>query len=437
MSGQTGPKKTSPTDKWEISVVGISPGATSCPDSGHFYWQYEHLWKIQQNQEFDARTIARKDQLASHLNPTFGKKAHHFLFSFGLRALFEYRPILVDRRLKSLPQGLGVFVASYDGGFSDFLLVNWLAHKNPEIHFVYNFHWPLQWLAVLRSKSTIGRLLTHLLERVISLPLPNLTFAAETKQLAKALAAFLASDLPVFPIITSFPGHRPIKWENRDFDLLLLPQRRQELEFSKEIAKLAHEKGLKVAILAHSKLRASEDHDGTKIMEEPVEEIWGPLGQEEYSQLLLNSKTAVLPYEKNYGPWMSSGKFNDAIFHGCFPFVPSESAMASQSSIPETMHWYVRASANSALDSVIHVLESGFPKALRAKDLLDLQTFLKDSKKVAKRQHKPARTYPRLLALFFAGLLFSIYREKPRGKGMIHSILRALDSLPRLQKVGK
>lgn len=408
----------------KFRIISLSALASDQPSAGHFYWQYKHLWEIHASKRRDpVGTICREGLRADHLRPTFREGANLFLFKPGPQALFRYRPRSVSRLLDGTPHLGSTWVANYDGGFAEFILFAWLSRRHTSLNFVYNFHWPLQWLQLLSSRNLVARLLAAEIRKTVTSAPANLFFSAETPQLSRAIEKFLGKAFPTYPVVSSFSG-RPLKpWENRKFDVLMLPQRASEVNFSRQVASALSKLGYSSVVLAdqgHKAVFYAEQGEVASAKGQP-EMVWGPLNQDDYTSLIVNCRTALLPYEKDYGPWMSSGKFNDAVFFGCFPFVPSLTAMASQTSIKESAHWYRSGSVKSAANQIIKRIDAGFPKNLRAQQFSDLRDFLENHLPNSKVSEPPARRSLVPLLLFF-----SIYRNPSRTRSFLTSGLRAL-----------
>ena len=146
-----------------------------------------------------------------------------------------------------------------------------------------------------------------------------------------------------------------------------------------------------------------------------------PLESKEYEELLLSSRVVVLPYDKPYFRWGSSGKFNEAIAHGCFPVVPLGTAISSQSSGKSSLHEFAYPEEHSLVRLVTQMLSTPPPDDL-------VPVFLKDFLKWFASIEISETPKPPLLQIVPSWILFlaaCFYREQGVAERVFSRLRRA------------
>lgn len=358
-------------------LASFSALASGSESSGHFHWLYRYLYEKQVDGGVSSGvTVGPMNEAASFVLPFFRKsrvpKVRLSLgdfWGYNVRAL----PDLFARLVKS-----GVtHLQFYDGGMADFLIACRAAELQPNITVIYNFHWATDWLAALTRKGPIGRTLARRLAAVIRDRPANLVLTAETAKFAQVLRDLLGSTFLTYPLISAFDSPPQRSWRSRGVDLLLIPQRRTELAFTMDLARLARDTGLTPRLLLSPQLMIELSANYSFRPGEDAAFLTSPLPHADYVRLFSDARIVILPYDKPYFKWGSSGKFNDAITCGAFPFVPLGTAPSSQSGLPPELH-ELSLDTQEAMDHIQQRLRLGMPAGLTAPDFSTLISWLRD-----------------------------------------------------------
>jgi len=341
-------------------LASLSLSASSDPGNGHYFWLYDFLQKKQSNLTQTPLTIGKKSQSCSHVQGVISSSgdAHLSVSLTGINSR-DYGRI---RRAVHVLRCQGVtHIQCYDGGLAELLAILRLARDCEDVRFIYNFHWAIDWLSLLKSKGIVPRGLVRILRQLLVSKPPNLFLAAESLPLATELMKRFAVRIDDFPIITTLEKQARTPWDPRELDVLMIPQRANEVPFCRELRSILHSRGFSAKIGMHQDLEKRTPPDPAR---DSVIRL--PLASASYRKLLSSSRILILPYDKPYFEWGSSGKFNDAISAGTFPFVPSVTAIASKSTIQASLHHFELNIPEDAFQKVHSRIREGFPKDLDA-----------------------------------------------------------------------
>lgn len=341
-------------------VGAISTRASDNPENGHYFWTYRAIHQKQSQGGLDVATVIGPIQTEiDFIVPFFRGKITHTEFNVGITLPIKYRLHTLEGLLRErLPRGVKCYFC-YDGGLSDFLVMYWLAYKLPDLDFVFNFHWADQWLALIQSTQLSSLLGRKALKWMIHRAPPNLRLSAETKVFGQYLQNSLNRPFEIFPVFSNSEPRTIPPWSDREIDILFLPQRKSEMLFVYDAAIALKAQGHTVAIAVK---RETWDRWTQSIVGDlALKPILLPVSAEDYESMLSASRIVVLPYDKPYFRWGSSGKFNEAIAHGCFPLVPSGLAISSQSSGPSLAHEFELGNHDSLMTVVRQNLSSESP----------------------------------------------------------------------------
>lgn len=281
-----------------------------------------------------------------------------------------------------------------------------LARHHSPVEVIYNFHWAEDWVGLLSSRKNIARRLARAIRSLIKALPPNLTLSAETKTLARFLTEDLGVTIGVYPIASTISPEKPKEWAARDVDVLFLPQRASEMPNVVKLAGVLSNSGLTPRIVAKN---VSVGRLGKNLLEGSL--LVGPLTEDRYVDVLTNSRVVVLPYDKAYFQWGSSGKFNEAIACGAFPFAPHWTAIPSQSSGQPDDHRLTFEDLHEAARQIKQRLERGFPPDLKAIFLDDFFEWLPAPTAVpGEKNAEPQNSIPRSVVW----LLACLYRSPSR-----------------------
>jgi hypothetical protein len=414
-------------------VASFSSLASSAESSGHFHWLYRYLYEKQvEGGASSGLTIGPKEEVASFVLPFFRtSRVPKIRVTFG--DFWGYRVWALPDLFARLVRSGVTHLQFYDGGMAEFLIACRAADLQPNITVIYNFHWATDWLETLTRNDPIGRAFARRLAAVIRDRPVNLVLTAETAKFAQVLGDLLVSTFLTYPLISAFDPPPQRSWRSREVDLLLIPQRRTELEFTMDLARLAQDTGLTPRVLLTQQLSIEVS---AKYSLQPGEEemfLTAPLPHADYARLFSGARIVVLPYDKPYFKWGSSGKFNDAMTCGAFPFVPPDTAPSWQSGLPPELHelsW----DPQEAMRSIQHRLQLGMPPDLIAPDFSTLLYWLRD---------RSSEHQPRVLSRWRVDILFLTLVSlaiRPTGLVVLSSIRRYLgglwDRCPANPKVG-
>lgn len=352
------------TELQSFAFVGaLSARASDDPSHGHYFWTYKSIHEEQARKGLGVPTvIGPKGTNAQFIEPFLSSEISRNEFRVSPSLPFSYElgrlsKLVSLRRLEGISHYF-----SYDGGLSDFLITYWLALRNPRVHFTFNFHWAEQWMSMLSSRRLSATLTRALLAQSLHNAPSNLRYSAETRPFAEELSSALGCEFSVFPIFSTIIPQKVRPWKRRSIDVLFLPQRRTEMDFVARASRALASSGVRV--LTALKPDTWARWTGRQNSGGLGAPRFLPLESKEYEELLLSSRVVVLPYDKPYFRWGSSGKFNEAIAHGCFPVVPQGTAISSQSSGKSSLHEFAYPEEHSLVRLVTQVLSTPPPEDL-------------------------------------------------------------------------
>lgn len=357
----------------------ISPFASRDIGHGHYYWMYKFLHEVQGNphQPLTAAVEGRDD---THLVGLLSRRKSSNRMHIGSPDAIRREEDKLSLWLSG-PGGREItHIQSYDGTLRELFVMAGIARKFPEVVCIYNFHWPIDWIHLSKSRGMRERLLRRELRRLFrSLP-SNMHFSAETEILAEKMKAVWGISVSVYPIFTMLRRKKAKSWIRRDIDVLFFPQRSHELDHCFEMAALLTKKGFRssIALTPSLKERVLVGGSGESLQETFVSVFDLPLGGDEYQRVLQLHRIVVLPYLKEYFKWGSSGKFNESVALGAFPFVPSDTAIATQSNLSPAIHHYYPSEPLKSCDVIISRLNQGFPESLRPVEYSHFATWMKN-----------------------------------------------------------
>ena len=388
-------KKDREVIKEKLLLASVSPFASTDSASGHFYWMYRFLHDAQGMPD-SPLTVGVEGVSDSHVEGLLTKQRPKQRLYIGSRGSLEHDESAL---LSWLQTGRGkevTHVQCYDGALRELLLFTRLARKLPRTVFIFNFHWATDWIQLFCSSHIRQRLLRENLKRNFKVAPANLYFSAETEILAKEIRAMWDINVSVYPIFAMFELTKELPWKERKTDVLFLPQRPHEIEHCSVLAGLLTKKGLStsIALVPEMKDRARSSPGMTTKLGNFGQVIELPLPNEEYQSALQSHRVVVLPYMKEYFRWGSSGKFNEAIALGTFPFVPSDTAIASQSRLGPEPHQYSPLDFQQARDLITMRLREGFPMNLSAIHFGDLVSWVSRSIPTVEKASAGVRKLP-------------------------------------------
>lgn len=369
-------KKDREVIKEKLLLASVSPFASTDSASGHFYWMYRFLHDAQGMPDTPL-TVGVEGVNGSHVAGLLSRHRPKQRLHIGSRKSLEHDESAL---LTWLQTGRGTeitHVQCYDGAVRELLLFTRLARKLPHTVFIFNFHWATDWIQLSYSSHIRRRLLLAHLKRIFKVSPANLYFSAETEILAGEVRATWDIEVSVYPIFAMFKVTKDLPWSERETDVLFLPQRPHEVEHCSVLAGLLAKKGLttSIALVPEMKDRARSSSSMTTRLGSFGQVIELPLPNEDYQSALQSHRVVVLPYMKEYFRWGSSGKFNEAIALGTFPFVPSDTAIASQSRLGPEPHRYPPLDFQQSTDLILMRLREGFPMNLSAIQFGDLVSW--------------------------------------------------------------
>lgn len=357
----------------DFLLASVSPFATSNSAAGHFFWMYQFLHNSQGVEPRPLTICIKGQDNSSHLLGLLSADRPKNRLHIGPSKSLEHDREALLNWLSGAAGRAVTHVQCYDGTLRELMLFLMVAPQVPDVQFVFNFHWATDWIKLRDSSHRRHRILIQQLLRAVRRASPNLHFSAESEVLAKAMASFWGVKVSVYPIYAMFHPQRELAWENRDTDVLFVPQRSHEIEHCSEIAGTLNERGVStsIALVPEMKVRAR----GSSKLESSLEQfdtiIELPLPDDGYQNLFQSHRIVVLPYLKDYFRWGSSGKFNEAISLGTFPLVPENTAIASQSALAPELHQYSPLRVEQACEQILSRLKAGFPNNLSGIKLED------------------------------------------------------------------
>lgn len=361
-------------------LASISGRASNNPSGGHYYWLYKYLQESQFPEGSELRlTIGRIDHASDNICGLLGPSVVSSEFSLGPRSFRDRAYRDVSRYVGQLSRNGVTHVQLYDGGLAELVLAMRLAAEFPTMFFIFNFHWAMQWLQIFSGKTLGQRLLATALRKVLTQKSRNLILTAESHKLAQHLSPALGTPLDTFPIIAAFDEVETQPWSARTNDVLFLPQRSHEIGFCVDVMSELERQGIDVALGIHPHIldRAlSSEALSKKWASSGFRIIQLPLPSGEYEVMLQEAKVVVLPYDKDYFHWGSSGKFNEAIALGAFPIVPHDTAISDQSNLDPFVHQFPKFDPRKTALIILKRLESGKPEGLRALHVKDFFDWL-------------------------------------------------------------
>ena len=392
----------------DVVIGAISARASSSPSSGHYFWSYKALGELsRESGHLQMPVIGEVGHDCDFITPVFRKSAAKSEFRFGPTGLFRLRPLKFLREIRMRQRQGFTHFYSYDGGLSELWLCLFTATFVPRLNIVFNFHWADQWNEIFdSSRSSAWAIRKSLRSLCRGKPL-NLEFSAETGPFANKVSEILGTKIHTFPIFATTRPATLRPWEERDLDVLALPQRHTELAVVNEILSRLEIKGFRTAIGVKEQtwLRGTLPKD-TK---ENREIHFLPLNEKEFGNLLSRSKTVLLPYDKkSYFTWGSSGKFNEALVFGCFPFAPEWSAIISQAGSNNLAHGIDLSDPVKAAHQIQDRINGPAPKQGQGIYIEDVAPWLK---KLFPHESAHPRKPQHFAQLGGLGLVFAIYRR--------------------------
>lgn len=344
------------------SLIGAISSRASCnPDDGHYYSTYEALQREQEQFLGDIpATMGASDSSCAFIEPIISPRVRGSEFKFTIWTLFKYRLRRLRSVMKDEKRASFSRYFLYDGGLTELFVVCWLASSMPHLYFVFNFHWADQWNEIFDSTRPSGKVAKKIVKGLLLSRPQNLLYSAESHPLAEKLSKETGLRISIFPVFSTLAKETIKPWTSREVDVLILPQRHSELEFtfelSSRLASSSHrvKVGVRKEVFARW-LKGAEPSDASQV-------VLLPLSQTEYSRLLGSSKIVVLPYDKPYFIWGSSGKFVDAIALGCFPLAPRGTAIPLQAMENPEHHEFDLLNISATFEKVETALKRGFVK---------------------------------------------------------------------------
>lgn len=369
------------------TIVSISSSASNSPSDGHFYWMYRYLAERNRRRSTLARTVIGPESAhAPHVTGIISNEAKRR--RFRIRTQFERRDNW-DRVETAISDYVSAGVSRfqmYDGGLAELSLALKWARKFPSALFLYNFHWALSWLDITESSKFSATLLRFAIRFSLKRAPRNLIICAETKRLGDHLSRRLGAVMLPYPVFSTLRPAKPTPWSNRPVDVLIFPANnaRKDLRIALTLGGKLQLSGLQVRVVARETDIRSEWEDLTAPRPNGLGSdsfVFTPLDKGRYTKLLANARVVVLPYTNEYFRFGSSGKFNEAIAAGAFPFCFEGTAIAGCSQLPESAHFLPTDGLDIARDQILQRVASGFDTRLVPATIADLDLLF--SKKEA------------------------------------------------------
>ncbi|MDA7814860.1 hypothetical protein N8964_01375 [Pontimonas sp.] len=413
-----------------MTIVSISAGASDNPGSGHWYWLYKYLFQTQ-NARGDSNgvTLGPIKFASDHLVGVFKIRASTNR-QFARWSLFARDYLVLTQSVKTLTRSGVSRFQFYDGWLIELLLALQLAQKFPHARYLYNFHFALEWVQVFEGRGKAQRFLRRSVIRALEKKPSNLILTAETQQLAQLLSADVTHEIHDYPVLAAFDIPITVDWGSRKHDVLIFPHASDELPFSISLLSLLKEAGLQSRIVCSERAWArSASVIADKLSDDKISElpdpIYTPLAEGSYQELLSSSRIIILPYQDEYFRWGSSGKFNEAVAVGAFPFVPHTTAIATQSSAEPAIHFYPDNDPHEAVVKILKRLELGWDERLQPVTIDDLEkTFSAESTAIFAGR---GELYRRLLSLTLASVIYSTSRYQPSMSKMRRAVGSFID----------
>lgn len=393
-------------------LISVSSRASSDARDGHYYWMYKQLFYHQLSEgEGDGKTIAPRSQRADHLISILEGSLARRQFLLGPSSLSKFPLAPLVREIRKLARTNPPSIQFYDGGLLELLVAFQLARKFPDSQILFNFHWAIQWVEIFASPRAIPKLLSRAVTKSLSQAGKNLRLSAESQKLAGFIEEQLGVSCEVYPIFSGLKTDKRQPWRDRDIDVLLMPQRASEIPLVLDLALKLRSVPVSVGVAVREDVwekgvMNARPEARKVLLGDFLQIVFTPLSLDSYRNLLLSSKLTVLPYDKPYFEWGSSGKFNEAISLGSFPFVPATTAIASQSVLDETEHVFDPLQINDAIDIFESRLQQGFPQGLTGITIEDFFFWFKQFK-IATPQFRNTRGQSRLFKLQLLAFLYT------------------------------
>ena len=388
-------------------VCSFSNRATSNPADGHYYWMYKTLFDYQsQRGESAGFTIGPTGQHGSHLRPTLRARFAGLEFQVTPMSLITYPWRSIVASTKNAIENGATHIQFYDGGLMELFVARRVAARFPSLTVIFNFHWAEHWFDILTGRGKVRENLSAKVAKLCVLSPANLVFSAETSVFADFLHSRIGIKVETYPIASNLDPVPPKEWWLRETDILFLPQRSSEIRDVHALANALDGLGLNIKTVAKNREILS-----TQLLTPAGDVVIGTMSSEKYSRTLRDARVVVLPYDKPYFRWGSSGKFNEAIACGAFPFVPEWTAIASQSSGLEEDHWLDFHNIQAAAQKILSRVRAGMPENLRAlqiEDFFEWASSVHSSISVSGRQPRSGSH------TVIAFLLACLYRTNPR-----------------------
>ena len=352
------------------TIASISVGASGSPDDGHFYWYYRFLDQKQRSgNALGALTLGPLGAEAPHVRGIFAKGSRRKSALLSAKTISNWNLCVLKAETLVLIRAGVRRVQFYEGGIAELFLAGWLSIQSPELKIIFNFHWADEWLVVLKTKR-----LRLVVAQFMKLFGGQIIFAAESSKLANRIETVLSFPVATYPIIAAFDPPSNPAWSERENDVLFLPQRADEVESCFRIAGALKKRGITSILGIKERVLDSAQHRIARIVAgdpsdkngSPWDLAMLPLEDAEYKALISNSRIVVLPYSKKYFEWGSSGKFNESIALGSFPFVPDSTAILGQARAHNASHAYAIHNVPQTTSKIAHRLSVGFPEDSRA-----------------------------------------------------------------------
>ena len=342
-------------------LASVSTRASDQMGAGHYYWTYQSLHAHQVRKGSSAgKTIGPKSLNAAHIDASMKPNLQKYEFNVSPWAFRNYALWSLRRAIEKAAAKGVTHVQFYDGGLMELLVCALVARRLPSVNFLYNFHWAEQWIDALSPRKFRLLPFRFLLNRVVNSAPNNLAFSAETKTFSVYLNNRLGVQTRPYPIFSDFGFSAQKKWADRQTDVLLLPQRPTEIQVTLKLKAILESQGLSLIVAVKPEVWEASGNKGNQ-----GGVVFLPLPEGDFLQLIGEACVIVLPYDKPYFRWGSSGKFNEALCLGAFPFVPHWTAIASQSSEDPSLHHLDFSNLDTAASLIVARLKAGFPATLR------------------------------------------------------------------------
>lgn len=216
----------------------------------------------------------------------------------------------------------------YEGGFYEFNLMCRLYSTFPRARFAFNFNLTDPWHRIMLStRNPISRVLRNHIRSATTKMSKRVFFTTESEPLRRLFRETIGLETELYPVYSTVSPRHPVEKKvdllslvGSDEEAMLVAKTLQELRIPQ--SKLNTVVSTRWGYRLPQKLEEEFKARGTKL-------ATGLLTASEYTQLLDQTKLALLPYFDDYYKWSSSARLLDAVNSDCHVIVPKKSTLGS------------------------------------------------------------------------------------------------------------